>query len=85
MPKIIRTSPFYKYLNGSEERAALISLNCGISLPQTYHLKQGRTPSLLVAIAIQSYTKGELKCRDLLPKEDRKKLEELEKNFGKHY
>ena len=79
--KIVHALPFNKYFKKNPQPKELIALNTGLTLSQVYHMRQGRMPSLMAALAMEDYTKGEVTCRDLLPPEDQEKIEAMKRNY----
>ncbi len=79
--KILHSLPFNKWHVKNPQPKELIALNTGLTNSQIYHMKQGRMPSLMAAVAMEEYTEGCVTCKDLLPPEDQQKLQAMKKNY----
>ncbi len=82
--KVDSSLPFNKYLEKNPEKIEVIAAKTGLSYAQVCHMKQGRMPSLISAVAMEAYTKGKLgglQCKDLLPPEDRERIKDMKKNY----
>lgn len=54
----------------------VIAFRCGLTFHQVYNILRGGCPTLKTALAIEEYTKGEVTCASLLPKEQWDEIEE---------
>ena len=88
MPRPIKLidekSPFNKYVakHGKEDIDAFAK-EAGLKYFQVYNIRRGKMPSLLTAVRMELFTKGELSCGDLLTEEKRKAFKEYKKEIKK--
>ena len=70
--------PFNKYMKKHPDlRIDHISAATGVGYFKIYRLMKGGMPTLLTAAAIEHYTKGEVKCADLIPKKKLKEWQDI--------
>ncbi len=70
--------PFNRFLkNNPGFTLPVISTLTGVGYFPLYHMTQGRMPTLLTAVAVEKFTKGELSCEDLMSPAKKKEYEEM--------
>lgn len=73
--------PFNKYLKKYPKfTIPVIASLTGIGYFPLHHLKQGRMPTLLTAVALEKWTDGELLCEDLMSPKKKKEYRDMKNN-----
>ena len=71
---------FREYINERGLRVEFVARKMGVTQSCLYAIfKTNREPTLRVAVAIERFTDGKIKCADLLAKEDDSKKGESKK------
>lgn len=69
-----------EYLKYSGMTLTALAAKCGLSYSQVHWITRGRKPSLKSAIALEEFSQGRIKIRDIIPQKELKKwIDAIEK------